>query len=188
MQVSEHAERFFVLTGGPGSGKSALIEALQRSGYAGSVEAGRGVIQDQVAIGGSAVPWRDPVLFSELMLCWDMRSHHAARHQSGPVFFDRGVTDVAGYLRLLGLPVPEHIQKAVDTFRYNRRVFIAPPWWEIFRQDRERKQDFDEAVRTFDSLAATYSASGYDLVEIPRIPVEERLRFVLRHLSLPNQT
>ena len=53
-QTHGKSERFFVVTGGPGSGKSALIEGLQRSGFARSVEAGRGVIQDQVAIAGAA--------------------------------------------------------------------------------------------------------------------------------------
>ena len=53
-----------------------------------------------------------------------------------------------GYLRLLGLPVPAHIRRAAKAFRYNRRVFIAPPWAEIFRGDRKCRQSFDEAVRT----------------------------------------
>jgi len=51
-------------TGGPGSGKSSLIDRLQRNGYAGSVEAGRGIIQDQVIVGGIALPWSDPMLFA----------------------------------------------------------------------------------------------------------------------------
>ena len=135
-KMQENAQRFFVLTGGPGSGKSALIEALQQCGYPRSLEAGRGIIHDQMLIGGRALPWGDPILFAELMLCWEMRSYDIAQHQTGPVFFDRGVPDVVGYLRLLGRPVPEHMQKAVDAFRYNRRVFIAPPWREIFRRDR----------------------------------------------------
>lgn len=105
--MDNHAERFFVLTGGPGSGKSAIIEALHRAGYARSVEAGRGIIQEQVAIGGHALPWHDPVLFAELMLSWDLRSNRMAEQAAGPVFFDRGVVDVLGYLRLLG-PVSAH--------------------------------------------------------------------------------
>ena len=51
-------------------------------------------------------------------------------------------------LRLLDLPVPAHMEKAAETFRYNRRVFIAPPWPEIFTQDSERKQTLAEAERT----------------------------------------
>jgi predicted ATPase len=181
--VSENADRFFVVTGGPGSGKSSLIDALRQSGYARSVEAGRGIIQDQTAIGGCALPWVDPTLFAEMMLCWEMRSYQMAEQQSGKVFFDRGVPDVLGYLRLLNLPVPEHMQKAANTFRYHRRVFIAPPWPEIFRQDDERKQSFDEAVRTYDAMVATYTACGYDLIEIPRVRLEERVHFVLRSVD-----
>jgi predicted ATPase len=179
--MAETAERLFVLTGGPGSGKSTLIEALAQAGYAGSVEAGRAIIQDQVAIDGPALPWRDVRAFAELMLCWEMRSYRMAQEQAGPVFFDRGVPDVLGYLRLLRLPIPEHMHNAAKAFRYNRRVFIAPPWPEIFRGDREGKQSFDEAVRTYEAMVATYRDYAYELVELPRRAVEERVRFVLEH-------
>ena len=177
-------EHFFIVTGGPGSGKSSLIDALHRSGYARSIEAGRGVIHDQMAIGGRALPWIDPLLFAEMMLSWEMRSYSLAQQTPGPVFFDRGVPDVLGYLRLLHLPAPEHMAKAAKMFRYNRRVLIAPPWQEIFRHDRERKQDFNEAVRTYDAMVETYTSLNYDLIEIPRVPIEERLRFALGTLGI----
>jgi predicted ATPase len=176
-------DRFFVVTGGPGSGKSTLIEELHRRGYANSVEAGRGVIQDQVAIGGRALPWDDRALFAEIMLNWELRSYHIAEQSSGVVFFDRGIPDVVGYLRLIGLDVPDYIQRAAELFRYNRRVFIAPPWPEIFHSDRERKQDFDEAVRTYESMIVTYASFGYELVEVPRASVEERAQFILDRVT-----
>ena len=180
----QNEPRFFIVTGGPGSGKSTLIEALQQAGFARSIEAGRAIIRDQVLIGGKALPWCDPQLFAEQMLSWEMRSYEIARSSSGPVFFDRGVPDVVGYLRLVGVSIPTHMEKAVETFRYNRRVFVAPPWKKIFRQDTERKQDFDEAVRTYETLIATYSGYGYELVEIPRVSVEERVRFVLEAVGI----
>jgi predicted ATPase len=181
--LPEHANRFFVVTGGPGSGKSTLLSALQTRGQLCLPEAGRAIIQAQVAIGGSALPWSDPAAFAELMLSWEIRSYHEAAETGGVAFFDRGVPDVAGYLRLTGLPVPAHVEQAVAIYRYNRKVFIAPPWPEIFTQDRERKQDFAEAVRTCEALAATYSAAGHELIELPRAPVEERLAFVLRTVA-----
>lgn len=64
--MTSESERFIVLTGGPGSGKSTLIDHLQGMGYGRSQEAERGIIQDQVGIGGRAVPWADPALFAEL--------------------------------------------------------------------------------------------------------------------------
>ena len=177
--MNHHPQRFYVITGGPGSGKTSLIEGLRSRGYWCSTEAGRAIIQDQVTIGGSALPWSDRMLFAELMLQWEMRSYHLAEQSIGPVFFDRGVPDVLGYLRLVGLPAPEHVQNAAAEFLYNRSVFIAPPWREIFHQDIERKQDFDEAQRTCESLSSTYKGLGYDLVELPRVAVEARVKFIL---------
>ncbi len=96
-----------------------------------------------------------------------------------PVFFDRGIPDVIGYLNLSDLPVPRHVKKAAELFRYDRRVFIAPPWRDIFRTDSERKQDFDESVRTWEAMVATYRQHGYELIELPCVAVVKRVRFVL---------
>ncbi|WP_329518789.1 AAA family ATPase [Spirillospora sp. NBC_01491] len=176
-------ERFVVVTGGPGSGKSTLVGVLERAGFARAAESGREIIQDQVAIGGRALPWRDRGLFAELMLSWDLRAHRLARSAAGTVFFDRGITDTVGYLRLKGLPVPGHLDEAARRFRYHRRVFIAPPWPEIYEHDTERKQSPDEAERTYEAMVAAYGDYGYELVTLPRSPVEDRARFVLERLG-----
>jgi len=180
---SKDLNRFYVITGGPGSGKTSLIEALRARGFHCAAEAGREIIQDQVKIDGRALPWRDPLLFAELMLSCDLRSYRQAELSSGPVFFDRGIPDIAGYLRLMNLPVPPHLQNAVQSFSYNRTVFVAPPWPEIFRQDQERKQDLDEAQRTYQALTATYKALSCELVELPRFSIADRCQFVLDHLD-----
>ena len=172
-------ERLFVVTGGPGAGKTTLLAALAAAGQAVAPEAGRAIIRDQLAIDGPALPWRDRALFAELMLNFDLRSHGEAQGGTAPVFFDRGVPDSIGYLRLCGLPVPEHIDRAARAFRYARIVFVAPPWREIYAQDAERKQDFAEAGRTYEAVTTAYRDHGYDLVELPRADVATRVAFVL---------
>lgn len=182
MNHSLFADHFFVITGGPGAGKTTLLSALGAAGYATSVEAGRAIILDQAAIGGSALPWADRLLYAELMLAFEMQSYRQASSASGPVIFDRGIPDALGYLRLIGGDAKHHFTKAAGIFRYNPCVFIAPPWEEIFTQDSERKQDFDEAVRTYEALSAVYRDCGYELVELPRCPVQGRVEFVTREI------
>ncbi len=173
-----HADHLFVITGGPGSGKTTLIDSLERAGFARSQEAGRAIIQDQQAIDGPALPWRNPALFAELMLAWEIRSFHMAQRLPGPVFCDRGVPDVVGYLRLMDLPVPAHMHKAAERFRYHQRVFIAPPWPEIFQPDAERRQTLQDAVRTYEAMVTSYEELDYTLIELPRCGVVERVAFV----------
>lgn len=171
-------DRLFVITGGPGSGKSTLVAALAAEGIAHMPEAGRTIIRDQLAIGGTALPWCDPSAFAEQMLGWELRSYRAALALEGPVVFDRGIPDVAGYLRLSGLPVPEHVAQAAARFRYHQRVFVAPPWQDIFRQDAERRQSWETAQATFAAMVDVYTGLGYALLPLPLAPIEERVRFV----------
>lgn len=178
MGLEAATDNFIVITGGPGSGKSTLIDALAASGLPHMPEAGRAIIQGQVAIGGAALPWADRSGFAELMLGWELRSWRVARAHSGITLFDRGIPDVVGYLTLSDLPVPQHVRKAAELFRYNRRVFIAPPWRANFGQDSERKQTWAEAEATYHVMVDVYSALDYELVVLPRASIEDRVRFV----------
>lgn len=175
-------DHMFVVTGGPGSGKSSLIEAMARRGVRTMPEAGRAIIRDQVRIGGSALPWADRALFAELMLGWELRSWHEAAAGAGPVLMDRGIPDVVGYLTLCGLPVPAHVEAAARLHRYNGRVFLAPYWDAIFTQDAERRQDRQEAEATGRVMAETYARLGYRMVELPLLGIEERADFIAAHL------
>ncbi|KAA5834305.1 AAA family ATPase [Saccharopolyspora hirsuta] len=178
------SERFVVITGGPGAGKTTLVERLAAAGFAHAPEAGRAVITDQVAIGGRALPWADRELFAELMPAHDLRSYRQAHRATGPVLFDRGLPDLIGYLRLCSLPVPEHVRAAAHRFRYRQRVLIAPPWEQIYRQDDQRAQSFAEAESTYQHMVAAYTDCGYELVDLPRGTVEQRVRFVRDELGV----
>lgn len=129
------------------------------------------------------MPWNDKAAYAEAMLERDVAAYRAARSVRGPVFFDRGLPDVMGYRELAGLPFCPATDGACRLHRYHRRVFIAPPWPEIYSTDAERRQTPAEAERTHDVMVAVYGAYGYDLVELPRASVIERVAFVLNHVA-----
>jgi len=204
------SENFIVITGGPGSGKTTLVERLRERGYPTVGEAGRAIIRDQVAIGGIAHHTADWAVGAEVLLAWEMRSYHeavaaaarheaaaaAARHEAAAaaaearrsagaaqrdclVFFDRGIPDLVGYHPMMGGRTPPHFVAAAERFRYRRRVFVAPPWPEIYVNDAERRQDFAEAIRSYDAVVDAYESCGYELVALPKSTVDERVDFVL---------
>ncbi|WP_157163053.1 AAA family ATPase, partial [Actinoalloteichus spitiensis] len=133
--------------------------------------------------GGRALPWVDPALFAELMLSWELRSYRAAVEQAGPVYFDRGAPDVLGYLRLSGLRVPPHVERAAREVTYHRLVFVTPYWPEVFHHDAERRQDHAEAERTCEVMLAVYRELGYETVLVPRGTPAERADFVVERTA-----
>jgi len=177
------SDHFFVVTGGPGAGKTSLIEELARRGLHTVPESGRAIIREETRSGGNALPWADRTAYAERMLERDLRAYRAAEALAGPVIFDRGIPDILGYLTLCRLPVPPHLATAARTLRYNRRVFLAPYWDAIFTQDAERKQSRSEAEATCAVMIEVYTGLGYDVVALPRTDIARRADFVVAQLT-----
>ena len=170
---------FYVLTGGPGSGKTTLIEQFRGMGYNCVSEAGRKIIKEQLALGGSALPWLDATSYSELMLQSSIQDYTRLSNEIDLFFFDRGIPDILGYVELINLSNKDVFVEAAESFRYNSTIFILPPWEDIYSTDAERKQNFELAVQTYDAMKDVYNRLGYELVEVPCLSVEARTRFIL---------
>jgi predicted ATPase len=179
------AERwnFHVITGGPGSGKTSIVEALAVNGYCTVAESGRAILRQQAVIGGTATHVADAVAFRDLMLQRGIDDYERMSGESGPVFFDRGVAELVGYCRLIGVPVAEHVRRAAAVYRYNPTVFVAPPWPEIYANDDLRKQGMAEAARTFACVVGAYRECGYRIVEVPQTAVADRAAFILERIG-----
>jgi predicted ATPase len=96
------------------------------------------------------------------------------------VFFDRGLIDAAEALQhLTG-------EEALTTFgqshRFHQRVFLAPPWPEIYRTDEERRHGLETALAEYTRLREAYPSLGYEVLILPKVGVAERADFVLNNL------
>lgn len=175
--------RRIVLTGGPSAGKTSLVEALAAEGFDTRAEAGRAIIIEQQTSGGTALPWADRQAYALAQFEQHFDDWHSTKSEDRPVFFDRGIPDVIGYLRLCSLDVPEEVSGAARECRYDDPVFIAPHWPEIFVNDDERRQSPGEAERTCETMRQVYGELGYELCDLPLVGVAERVEFILDKLG-----
>ena len=174
---------FFVITGGPGVGKTTLLETLAQRGFAYVPEVAREIIREQMTHHSDALPWANIPAYTRLMFSRSVDSFKQHQDRKDILFFDRGIPDTLAYTYLTQQPVIPDLQHAVLSFRYNPLVFILPPWPEIYRTDSERKQTYQEAVETYDIMFDTYLQLGYSPVIVPKGPPEERANFIMKSLK-----
>ena len=176
------SDRFIVLSGCSGGGKSTLLEELRRRGHAVVPEPGRRIVEAELESGGTALPWLDLAAFARRAIEMALADRAAMQDHPGLVFFDRGLIDAASALEALGgEPV---LAKLAAEHRYNRKIFLTPPWPEIYAEDPERRHGFDAALAEYERLERTYPALGYETVILPKISVAERADFVLQRAAI----
>ena len=169
-----------VITGGPGSGKTTLCEKLSREGISIGLESGRAVL---ARTDGHELRRQNPILYAAEILKLDAKNFKMANAGVETWLFDRGFPDNAGFLDLMGLAIPNQLNQACRDYRYSGPIFVATPWREIYHGDHDRIQDWQEAKATYVAVMAAWERYGYDLVELPKASVEERVSFVKERLS-----
>ena len=172
---------FIVISGCSGGGKSTLLAELAQRGYGAVEEPGRRIIAEERTGAGCALPWIDLSAFAERAMDLSRQDRQRTKHIPGPIFFDRGLVDAAAALEYAtGKPV----LRMIAGERYNRTVFMAPPWPEIYVADDDRQHPLEEAIQEYERLISAYSLLDYDIVILPKTAVSGRADFIVQRLGL----
>jgi predicted ATPase len=167
-----------VLTGGPGSGKTTVLEILFENGYAVGEDAARSIIRERKAAGLNPRP--EPRAFAEQVLEREIATYRSVA--SSPTFLERGVAEAVGSLYESGGLDDHSAKQLIDEYRYEQ-VFLFPPWAEIYRTDSERDHSFEHSIRVCEGTRSWYLRFGYDIVEVPLGSANARAEFVLAHTT-----
>lgn len=168
-----------VLIGGPGTGKSSILSELISRGFHCKPEISREVTLEAQEKGIDQLFLTDPLLFSNLLLEGREKQFlEADKSQEKVVFFDRGIPDVHAYLEFFDTEYPNNFIEKSETHLYTK-VFMLPPWKDIYTSDNERYESFEEAVKIHHHLIKTYQKIGYKICIVPFGTIQERTNYIL---------
>ena len=171
--------RKIVITGGPGTGKTSVINELKNQGYTCLEEISRQVTLDARKDGTEQLFLTDPVEFSRRLLKGRIAQFEEASSFPDPlIFIDRGIPDILAYMHYINVPYPDFFKQASKLHSYDH-VFVLPPWASIFESDSERYENFDQAKLIHENLLETYSKFDYQLHEVPFGSIVHRADFIL---------
>lgn len=169
-------QKFVILSGCSGGGKSTLLEELKRQGYSVVEEAGRKIVKEHGDL--------ELQVLCEMIIAKSLEAYQQAKTMTkvkdGIIFFDRSFLEGINYFLSINMPKYDYL---IDEFRYYPVVYMTPPWKEIYVQDKERKHTIDDGVKEYNQLITFYPSCGYEIVVLPKVSVQERVEFVLAELK-----
>lgn len=172
-----------VITGGPGSGKTTLINHIEHLGYPTMHEVSREIINEARKQGIDQLFLTDPMLFSQKLLESRLSQFEKAKDlETAYVFYDRATPDITAYMDFIGAEYPPEFEKPCFTHLYDC-VFLLPPWELIYTKDNERYETFTQAQKIYKSLCDGYKKYGYTIIEVPQGAINQRCDFILNYLK-----
>ena len=163
---------YYIITGAPSTGKTSILNELSSKGFKCHSEIARQVIRENLDSGLEIFPWNQMHLFSDMVL---VNSFNPNQIQ----FLDRSMVDLIGYMHFAGKEAPNHYKEEALKVGYAKKVFYLPIWTDIYTTDEERKESVEEAEQIDKALYNAYESLGFEIIEVPKGSVFERVDFIL---------
>lgn len=173
----------YVITGGPGFGKTTLLHLLAEKGFSVCPETAREILSSNESVTEWTERKKLPVDF-ERKVTEKRMNFLLATDPNTTAFSDRGLPDQIAYSWFKQKVPSNYIEEVVNTCRYAPYVFVTPPWKEIYSQDEIRTENFAEACEINSCVLKAYLHYGYQIIDLPLRYPEERVNFILNFLGI----
>ncbi len=170
---------WYVITGGPSSGKTTMVNMLKDEGYKTTIEHARHYIDLQKVEGKTIEEIRKNQLEFQRGILDMQIAQEEALDPNEVVFLDRALPDELAYYRFLNLPIDEELKNALDKFVY-KKVYILDPLPLV--KDYARIEDEAAQKAIHNLLTEVYESMQSPVVHVAVMEVEERMKFIIKNL------
>ena len=169
-----------VISGGPGGGKTTIINSLKNLGCFCYDEISRDLIEKSNRNGEQNLFIKNPLNFSKIL--WEKREEQyknsIIQKKYDTVFFDRSLLDITSYLEFIGKR-NLNLEKKIINFNYDV-VFLIKPIKKFYRKDYSRYEDFNESLEIHNILKKNYQ-KHFKTIQVPYKKLSKRLNFIIEY-------
>jgi len=167
----------YVITGGPGCGKTSVLDCLKSLGYEVVPEGARQIIEEQQRQ-SKPILWNTDFLEFEKLII-ERQFELEAKISKFPAFTDRGLPDSFAYCIQYNVQLPKHTMQKILNHKYTEIFILDPLPREHYANDNARWESKDQADQIHKNIENTYKRLGYETHNIPVMPIQERARFII---------
>ena len=170
-----------LITGGPGAGKTSIIDELEKRNFNCEHEIVRSLTIEGKKKGNDQAFLSDPLKFTKKLL--DLRINQFNKIQENEItFYDRGVHDTLAYLKFIKVNIRDELINKCKKIKYNM-VFVLSPWKKIYQQDDCRYESFEESIKIFNEIIKIYEYFEMNTIILKQGTIDYRVDKILSHLK-----
>ena len=172
----------FILTGGPGTGKTTLINYFHQLGYGIAREAATDLICEELTK-QALTPWSARNFNERVALLQEKRQQELLEMEEEVAFFDRSPIDALTYELMYDFEPTEAllrvVQQTLDEHFYHPKVFLIEDLGSCL-QTEIRPETLKESQKIETVLEENYRELGFEVVRVPAASVKERAETILK--------
>jgi len=170
---------WYVLTGGPSSGKTTTVNMLSERGYKTTIEHARHYLDTQRSIGKTVDEVRANKKKFQLGVLDMQIEQEKSIAPEDIIFLDRAIPDALAYYRFLNLDEDEKLLHALEKVSY-KKIFILECLPLV--KDYARKEDETAQKQIHQLITEVYNSFSFPVIHVPVYPPAERVDFILENL------
>lgn len=179
METQKIITNWNVITGGPCTGKTTVVNLLAQRGYKTTIEHARHYIDTQKIQGRTVEEIRENKKEFQLSVLNMQIAEEARLDVHEQVFLDRALPDAMAYYQFLGLEYDDLLMEQCHKYQYHR-VFILDRL--PLTNDYARLEDEAGQKRIHQLIISVYESLHFPVVHVPVLAPEERVEFILKNV------